>query len=194
MFCGSAADGVFVKPLGGLHEHTLALVFGDHGQTLNGDHGGGSDAEVDTALVAFNLGWMHNLSSTREQPGATCPPLSVPSGREPATNAIKKMAQVDLVPTLALLMGLPIPFGNVGSVSEEIWGVADSKGESTRSSFGQALEVNAYQVSTCLHQHSPGASCLADRVDCLMSWLWSMYLGRRKEKHWKHKHPASKWS
>ncbi|PKI36016.1 hypothetical protein CRG98_043591 [Punica granatum] len=31
---------------GGLHENTYLLVMGDHGQTLNGDHGGGSPEEV----------------------------------------------------------------------------------------------------------------------------------------------------
>lgn len=30
----------------GLHENTLLLVMGDHGQTLNGDHGGGTPEEV----------------------------------------------------------------------------------------------------------------------------------------------------
>jgi GPI ethanolamine phosphate transferase 3 subunit O len=33
------------KP-GGTHENTLLLVMGDHGQTLNGDHGGGTAEEV----------------------------------------------------------------------------------------------------------------------------------------------------
>jgi hypothetical protein len=33
------------KP-GGPHENTLLLVMGDHGQTLNGDHGGGTAEEV----------------------------------------------------------------------------------------------------------------------------------------------------
>lgn len=31
---------------GGIHENTFLVVMGDHGQTLNGDHGGGSDEEV----------------------------------------------------------------------------------------------------------------------------------------------------
>ena len=31
---------------GSLHENTLLVVMGDHGQTLNGDHGGGSAEEV----------------------------------------------------------------------------------------------------------------------------------------------------
>lgn len=36
---------------GGLHENTMLLVMGDHGQTLNGDHGGGTAEEV---LTLFN--------------------------------------------------------------------------------------------------------------------------------------------
>ena len=31
---------------GGLHENTFLVVMGDHAQTLNGDHGGGSPEEV----------------------------------------------------------------------------------------------------------------------------------------------------
>ena len=31
---------------GSLHEDTMLLVLGDHGQTLNGDHGGGTSEEV----------------------------------------------------------------------------------------------------------------------------------------------------
>ena len=31
---------------GELHENSLLIVMGDHGQTLNGDHGGGSAEEV----------------------------------------------------------------------------------------------------------------------------------------------------
>lgn len=41
---------------GGLHEHTMLLVFGDHGQTLTGDHGGGAPEEVDTAIFALHMG------------------------------------------------------------------------------------------------------------------------------------------
>lgn len=31
---------------GGLHENTFLIVMGDHGQTVNGDHGGGTAEEV----------------------------------------------------------------------------------------------------------------------------------------------------
>ena len=46
---------------GGAHEHTLLLVFGDHGQTLTGDHGGGAPEEVDTALFALHVGAYHQI-------------------------------------------------------------------------------------------------------------------------------------
>lgn len=38
---------------GGLHENTLLLVMGDHGQTLNGDHGGGSAEEVTSVQMCI---------------------------------------------------------------------------------------------------------------------------------------------
>ncbi|MFS8024057.1 putative alkaline-phosphatase-like, core domain superfamily [Helianthus anomalus] len=40
---------------GGLHENTLLLVMGDHGQTVNDDHGGGSPEEVETSIFAMHL-------------------------------------------------------------------------------------------------------------------------------------------
>lgn len=46
---------------GQTHEHTLLLVFGDHGQTLTGEHGGGTPQETDSALLAVHLGALHAL-------------------------------------------------------------------------------------------------------------------------------------
>ncbi|GFZ13813.1 alkaline-phosphatase-like family protein [Actinidia rufa] len=40
---------------GGLHENTLLLVMGDHGQTINGDHGGGNTEELDFAVTVSAL-------------------------------------------------------------------------------------------------------------------------------------------
>ncbi|KAK9026042.1 hypothetical protein V6N11_038890 [Hibiscus sabdariffa] len=40
---------------GKLHENSLLLVMGDHGQTLNGDHGGGSPEEVETSIFAMSF-------------------------------------------------------------------------------------------------------------------------------------------
>ncbi|KAG4932237.1 hypothetical protein JHK87_046239 [Glycine soja] len=40
---------------GSSHENTMLVVMGDHGQTLNGDHGGGSAEEVETAIFAMSF-------------------------------------------------------------------------------------------------------------------------------------------
>lgn len=55
---------------GGLHERTLLLIFGDHGQTMGGDHGGGSSEEVDSALIAVDIGALHTLRDERASHGA----------------------------------------------------------------------------------------------------------------------------
>lgn len=55
---------------GGVHERTLLLIFGDHGQTMGGDHGGGSSEEVDSALVAVDIGVLHTLRAERASHGA----------------------------------------------------------------------------------------------------------------------------
>jgi len=76
----------------------LLLVFGDHGMTDSGDHGGDSSNEINAALFAYSL--KLGMSSS-----------SVP----PA------VSQIDLVPTLALLMGVPVPFSNLGGMIEDLF-------------------------------------------------------------------------
>ena len=54
---------------GGAHEHTLLIVFGDHGQTMTGDHGGGAPEEVDSALFALHMGaYQRNRSNYASLP------------------------------------------------------------------------------------------------------------------------------
>ena len=55
---------------GGVHERTLLLVFGDHGQTMGGDHGGGSPEEVDSALLAVQVGALHAARAGRALHGS----------------------------------------------------------------------------------------------------------------------------
>lgn len=59
---------------GGAHEHTVLLVFGDHGQTLTGDHGGGAPEEVDSALFALHMGAYHQLRCAYASAALTAAP------------------------------------------------------------------------------------------------------------------------
>lgn len=97
----------FVRRLAdAIDDDTLLVVMGDHGMDAKGDHGGESDDEVSAAL------WMF---SKRPVFGRTRPEHAVP----PASAAERPVNQIDLVPTLALLLGLPIPYNNLGLPIEE---------------------------------------------------------------------------
>lgn len=57
-------------------------------------------------------------------------------------------AQTDLAPSLAILLGVPIPFVNVGKVQASI--LALHPGHASEAALLQALRCNAAQVSRCL--------------------------------------------
>lgn len=87
-------------------DNTLLVVMGDHGMDSKGDHGGESNDEVDAAL------WMY---SKRGLFGRVSPDTAMP----PKYARERYIPQIDLVPTLSLLLGIPIPFNNLGSPIEE---------------------------------------------------------------------------
>ncbi|XP_038598463.1 GPI ethanolamine phosphate transferase 3 [Tachyglossus aculeatus] len=122
-----------------LANDTLLVVAGDHGMTETGDHGGDSEAEVSAALFLY--------SKTPLFP--TDPP------QDP-----EEVAQVNLVPTLALLLGLPIPFGNVGEVMAELFSGPPAGATGPHSAaLAQAsvYHLNAQQVWRFLHTYSLAA-------------------------------------
>ncbi|RMD39437.1 hypothetical protein DV735_g5693, partial [Chaetothyriales sp. CBS 134920] len=85
-----------------IDDQTLLVVLGDHGMDVKGDHGGESDNEVEAAL------WLY---SKQPRFGRTDASHKLP----PATAKERPVAQIDLVSTLSLLLGLPIPFNNLGT-------------------------------------------------------------------------------
>ncbi|CEJ90176.1 Putative Phosphoethanolamine transferase class O [[Torrubiella] hemipterigena] len=94
------------KVAASIDDTTVLIVMGDHGMDGKGDHGGESDDEVEAAL------WMY---SKKPAFGRTKPEFSIP----PANAKIRPVGQIDFVPTLALLLGIPIPFNNLGKPIEE---------------------------------------------------------------------------
>lgn len=95
-------DTVLREIVAMIDKDTLLVVMGDHGMDVKGDHGGESDDEVEAAL------WMYSKKGVfgRGHNGFTGPP---------ATAKERPVGQIDLVPTLSLLLGMPIPFNNLGS-------------------------------------------------------------------------------
>ncbi|TPP60156.1 GPI ethanolamine phosphate transferase 3 [Fasciola gigantica] len=79
----------------------LLVVAGDHGMTTAGNHGGDSLLELDAALLVYpDRGRPNNSHSTFEKD--------------------LQVAQIDLVPTLACLTGIPIPYSNLGVLVPEL--------------------------------------------------------------------------
>lgn len=116
-------DGVIRKLMESIDDNTLLVVMGDHGMDSKGDHGGESDDEVEAAL------WMYSKKGKfgRTTKGALMPPKTAKE---------RPVPQIDLVPTLSLLLGLPIPFNNLGSPIEEAFAGANGK------DWGNLVAVN----------------------------------------------------
>ncbi|CAL8341477.1 unnamed protein product [Arctogadus glacialis] len=127
-------DGVIRAVMERLQNDTLLVVMGDHGMTDTGDHGGDSQKETDAALFLY--------SPTPLFPGP-------PSQGEPEV-----VPQTDLVPTLALLLGAPIPYSNVGQVLLPLFPEAQVQGAAAGLSQLEALWVNVKQVNRFLETYS----------------------------------------
>uniref|UniRef100_A0A8C3SWL0 GPI ethanolamine phosphate transferase 3, catalytic subunit n=1 Tax=Chelydra serpentina TaxID=8475 RepID=A0A8C3SWL0_CHESE len=126
-----------------LGSDTLLLVAGDHGMTETGDHGGDSEKEVNAALFVYSK----------------TPLFGAHRPEEPET-----IPQVNLVPTLALLLGVPIPYSNIGEVMAELFS-GDGGDASAALRQLSAYRLNARQVDRFLHSYSLAAQDLpAERL------------------------------
>ncbi|KAI0429201.1 GPI ethanolamine phosphate transferase 3-like protein [Xylaria sp. FL1042] len=127
----------FIRQLSeAIGDDTLLVVMGDHGMDGKGDHGGESDDEVEAAL------WMY---SKRPIFGRTQAEFTTP----PATAKVRPVNQIDLVPTLSLLLGIPIPYNNLGRPIEEAF--AGPKGDAwdhlAAASSVASAGIRRYQAS-----------------------------------------------
>ena len=99
-------NGVIEELVRNIDDDTLLVVMGDHGMDPKGDHGGESQGELEAAL------WMYSKKPVFGE---------FPQGLDPnggdcsGPPGVRSVAQIDLVPTLSLLLGLPIPFNNLGA-------------------------------------------------------------------------------
>jgi phosphatidylinositol glycan class O len=117
-----------------LDDETLLVVMGDHGMDIKGDHGGESDDEVEAAL------WMYSKKGLFGRSDKTFV-------EPPATAKDRPVAQIDLVPTLSLLLGLPIPFNNLGQPIEEAFIGPRGTDYSNLAAVGRltAAQIHRYQ-------------------------------------------------
>lgn len=139
-------NSLIEKIVSNMNSRTLLLVMGDHGMTRSGDHGGDSPDEVNAGFFAYSPEWNIKLNNSK-------------------TRAI---SQVDLVPTLSLLLGIPIPYSNLGSVildlvlPEQLWREIHPSEEHEKnialSYFSEALYLNTKQIWRYLETYSRDSS------------------------------------
>lgn len=157
-------DRVIREIMSALDDDTLLVVMGDHGMDTKGDHGGESDDEVEAAL------WMY---STKAVFGHGHNGHSEP----PRTAKERPVGQIDLVPTLALLLGVPIPFNNLGSPISEAFvgpGQADWKTLAAVNALSSA-QIRRYQKEYSI------ARGLSQEVFSVAYYLWEVALSMWKD-------------
>ncbi|GAB9467971.1 Gpi ethanolamine phosphate transferase 3 [Globisporangium polare] len=148
-------------------EDTLLAVMGDHGMSSDGNHGGATDDETGAALFLFS----------------NKPLVETSGGDEEANVWPTEVPQVDLVPTLALLSGLPIPFGNLGSVIPQLFLHSDATTGSRMASLktlNQALGLNVDQVRRYLFRYSKASKLPEREYDTLEAIFSQIAMLREK--------------
>ncbi|KAF9576070.1 major facilitator super transporter protein [Mortierella alpina] len=106
---------------------TLFILCGDHGMNEVGNHGGSSRSEISTSFLFLSSQFENEQAKKVIQ--ARVDPFRYAENRE-EYQYYKSVSQIDLVPTLSLLLGLPIPKNNMETL--------------------RAMQINAYQVAGVL--------------------------------------------
>ncbi|KAL1372883.1 GPI ethanolamine phosphate transferase 3 isoform X1 [Arachis hypogaea] len=170
---------------GRLHENTLLVVMGDHGQTLNGDHGGGGAEEVETAIFAMSV---------------KKPPSSVPVEYDTSSCqldldgknvCVSSMQQLDFAVTMSALLGIPFPYGSIGQVNPELYALGAgswnldvsqqlSESDIWIQNYANILCINSWQVKRYIDAYSASSAVGFSSDD--LSRVASVYA--QAENHW----------
>ncbi|KAK9833550.1 hypothetical protein WJX81_004970 [Elliptochloris bilobata] len=146
---------------GGQHARTLITVLGDHGQTAGGEHGGGTPVETDTVLLALSAATLHRRRAMPVEPIGTADGGSSSQCTRDLAPVVT-MPQVDFAASMALLLGVPIPFGSIGRLSRTLWLLSDQP--EADATFRAALSVNAWQVHHYLNEYAAAGAALPRKL------------------------------
>lgn len=109
-----------------IDDDTLLIVMGDHGMDSKGDHGGDTMLELESTL------WMYSKR---------------PYFAKSQAAGDRTVSQIDLVPTISLLLGLPIPYNSIGFPIAEAFLGAKSNDYKTwaHAAYMTAGQINRYR-------------------------------------------------
>ncbi|KAJ4749279.1 GPI ethanolamine phosphate transferase 2 [Rhynchospora pubera] len=146
-------------------ENTMLIVMGDHAQTLNGDHGGGTSEEVETCLFAWMPRSLPSSISSIFHP-STCG-LGL-NGKNICTST---MQQLDFAVSISALLGIPFPFGSIGRVNPELYALSPGSWDrqwlpasfyedpssdlrTWKNNYAHVLCINSWQVKRYIDSYS----------------------------------------
>ena len=129
-------DGYVKRMVELIDDKTLLIVMGDHGMDAKGDHGGESRGELEAAL------WMYS----KKPVFGRLPEHLLPKDKQ------REVDQIDLVPTLSILLGLPIPFNSLGAPIAEAF-LRNGAKEGWRN-LAQATRLTAAQIKRYYEAYS----------------------------------------
>jgi phosphatidylinositol glycan class O len=185
----SQMNGVLERVFDIVDDKTLVVVMGDHGMDPKGDHGGDSENELSAGLYLYAKKPLTLNDSTWEKLYAKLDSVDFDSD-EPlvSLNSERTFPQIDINPTIALLAGLPIPFGNLGSIIPELFYY------SKKNSSIEALEnlvrqsrLNAHQIQSYISEYSMVRSWASDAMTDLDKHFKSaeiLYAGLRNSENY----------
>ncbi|KAJ1022465.1 hypothetical protein NDA16_003454 [Ustilago loliicola] len=160
-----------------LDQDTLLVLMGDHGMDETGDHGGDAELEVGAGLWMYSTG---GFGYTARNPKLRTDPAEYISSPEVETllasripfsplpsppyplEGHRSVPQIDLVPTISVLLGLPIPYNNLGSIIPDLFPHPNL--------LLRALRITATQMRTYLATyavHSPDLAAFKPEFDRL---------------------------
>lgn len=169
-------DEVVKRLMEGIDDNTLLVVMGDHGMDPKGDHGGESQGEVEAAL------WLYSKKPVFGGFPEELPPNG--GGRGTGSDGMRSVAQIDLVPTLSLLLGIPIPFNNLGAPIVEAF-VGNGGAEGLRN-LARVSRLTAAQIKRYQKEYAVGGGEMESDDSIAVKWeqgqsKWEKYHGKWQE-------------
>ncbi|TPX66621.1 hypothetical protein SpCBS45565_g04325 [Spizellomyces sp. 'palustris'] len=142
-------------------DETVVFVIGDHGMDAKGDHGGDSENEINAGLFMYSKRPLTDASAAVELNSYLLDLKATDFGSDDPfvfLQAHRTMPQIDFVPTISMLLGIPIPFGNLGTLIPECFFVStlDLSGNSIDRGRNllEAMRINAQQVYHYIMEYS----------------------------------------
>ena len=116
---------------------TLLVLLGDHGMNEGGNHGASSAGEVSTALTFISP----KFRSTFE--GTPCP-----ADPESSYEFYEVVEQSDIAPTLAALLGFPVPRNNLGVIIPRFLKLWKKEEDQYRLLYENAKQISKVAAAT----------------------------------------------